>query len=372
MFYVFTFARQWTMAVVMLPYILSGALDITWFFGGLEDFKVIVGRSTVVKLLTTVGIFLFVKKSSDTLIYAGVMTGGLLLSQVCLWPFLYQRVEQVKTNWDHVVKHLKPSALLFVPIIAVSFYKMMDKIMLGYMTDMAQVGFYESSERIIQIPMALVLSLGTVMLPHMAHLYAHNRAEQARSTFEKSIYLAMFLSTSMCFGIMAVAKTFVPWFYGPDFMICVTLFQILLPSCMFLAFANVIRTQYLIPNEKDIDYTLSVISGAVVNVLINWLLIPYWGAVGAAIGTLCAEITVCVVQVMACRRALAILRYAFNSLPFILAGIIMYLEVLRINFPALPTFVNLSLQCVWGCVIYICTSEILCFFQQKTHIWKFF
>ncbi len=360
------------MALIMLPYLFSGALDITWCFSGLENFKIIVGRSTVIKVLTTACIFLFVKTSADVTKYALIMTGGMLLNQALLWPFLRRYI-----TWAHVqpralLKHLKPTLILFIPVVAVSIYKIMDKIMLGYMSNLTELGFYDSSEKVLTIPLALITSLGVVMLPHMSNLYATNNSQRTTAIFEKSIYFAMFLATSMGFGLMAVAKTFVPWFYGPEFNTCITLFQILLPSCMFLAFANVIRTQYLIPREKDRDYVISIIAGAVVNVVINWWLIPSMGAVGATIGTLCAEIAVCVIQAAVAYRGIPIKHCLLGSLPFVLAGVVMYVCILPLEFMNMPTLLNLFIQICIGTVYYCGLAGVLGLFLHKKYNIRYF
>lgn len=111
-----------------------------------------------------------------------------------------------------------------------------------------------------------------------------------------SILFAMLMSSSFCFGIMGIAKEFVPFFYGKGYEKCILLFWILLPSCLFLAFANVIRTQYLLPHQMDIPYVISAFLGAFVNIILNFCLIPQYGALGAAVGTLIAEMVVCLYQ----------------------------------------------------------------------------
>lgn len=367
LFYTFSLSSNRLMSFLILPYILSGALDITWCFSGMEDFKTIIGRSTLIKVLTTIAIFLWVKSSEDVNKYACIMTFGMFFSQLLLWPFLCKYIKWTPVRLSVLLKHIKPLIILFIPLLAISVYKMLGKIMLGYMTDMTQVGFYESSERVLVIPLALIMSLGTVMLPRMANLYSTSNAQRAKIIFEKSIYFAMFLSTSIGFGMMAVSKTFVPWFYGTNFMICITLFKILLPSSIFLAFANVIRTQYLIPKERDRVYVSSVIAGAIVNITINFCLIPSMGAVGAAIGTLCAEMTVCVMQSGMVYKEIPIKQCIVRGIPFILAGLIMYCVVLPMHFVFLPTILDISLQIIFGTLCYLLVVGILCFLFQKKY-----
>lgn len=359
--YIIVYTGNKVMPITMLPYIISGALDINWFFFGMEEFKITVVRNTVVKILATISIFIFVNSSNDVIIYAFIMTISLFCTQFVMWPFLKGRVEFVKITKQDVLKHIKPNLILFIPVVAVSLYKMMDKIMLGALATKAEVGYYDSSEKIIQIPMAIISSLGTVMLPRMSNLFAKSNSNVAKNVFKKSINLALFLSTSIGFGIMSVGKTFVPWFYGNDFIKCISLFDILLPSCIFLSFANVIRTQYLIPNEKDKEFIISVITGAAINLTINILFIPRYGSIGAAIGTLIAEASVCVVQIVFVYKQLPMNQYIFDSFKYILSGIFMFMLLNKIEFSYLSPIISILFQVAIGGVIYM--LNLFIFFQ---------
>lgn len=308
MIYCFTISKDICISFSVGIYVLSGILDINWFFFGMEKFKLTVIRNTIIKIITTVCIFLFIKSRTDVLFYCLIMTSGILLSQIVLWPYLFKEVYIVKPTWNEVRRHIRPNSFLFLTVIAVSLFKVMDKIMLGLITTKNQVGFYESSEKIIQIPTALITSLGTVMLPRMSNL-VNKRNNEEHSLIYKSILFAMFLPSSMCFGIMGVSKEFVPIFYGKGYDTCITLYLILLPSCLFLAFANVIRTQYLLPHGMDKTYVISAFLGVGVNIIINILLIPKYGAIGAAIGTFFAEMVVCIYQVYKVSPFLNIRKY---------------------------------------------------------------
>lgn len=333
-------------------YVLSAIFDVNWFFFGLEQFKLTVTRNAFIKLFTTVFIFIFVKRQEDVYLYALIMVLGILISQLILWQFLRKYVHYEKVSFKEVARHIKPNLILFIPIIAVSLYKVMDKIMLGSMTTKTEVGLYESSERIIQIPMALIQSMGTVMLPKMTNLIANNDEEATKSYFSISIMLAMFLSSSMCFGIMGVARFFVPIYYGAGYQKCIYLFQILLPSCIFLAFANVIRTQYLIPRKKDGIFISSVIMGAFVNIFCNLLLIRKLGSIGAAIGTLLAEIVVCVYQALMIRHEVNVFKYAKESLLFVIPAVLMYLILVLVNFKV-SILQNLIAHVILGLLCYV-------------------
>ena len=281
---------------IMLLYVASSIFDINWFFWGLEEFKITVTRNTVIKIATVVAILLFVKSREDVYIYALIMAGSMLLSPILLWPYLRARVDWRKPGFREVLSHLKPNLILFIPVIAVSLYKVMDKIMLGSMASYSEVGLYDYAEKVIAIPTCCVNALGTVMMPRMANLVAQKDNSTEKETIYKSMIFGTALATAMSFGLIGIADVFVPLFYGEGFSKCVILFYILLPSCVFLAIANVIRTQYLIPHSMDKEFTVSLGAGACINLLINAMLIPQLQSIGAAIGTLLAEALVCFIQ----------------------------------------------------------------------------
>lgn len=347
------------MSWLMILYVLSAILDVNWFFFGMELFKLTVTRNALIKIVTTIPIFLFVKNKNDIYIYALIMVSGILISQLALWPFIRRYVSFKRVKIKEIIKHFKPNFILFIPIIAVSLYKVMDKIMLGSLASKTEVGLYESSERIIQIPMALIQSLGTVMLPKMTNLFVQKEEHSSKKYFYNSIILVMILSSSMCFGIMGVARYFVPLYYGDGYLKCIKLFQILLPSCLFLAFANVVRTQYLIPRQKDKIYITSVILGAVINLAINFVLIPKYASIGAAIGTLAAEALVCFYQSFMIRKEVSIWRYACEVTIYVIPAIIMYSLIVNIEYP-FSLFANLFLLIITGVFIYfICFGMVL-------------
>ena len=217
----------------------------------------------------------------------------------------------------------------------------------------------------ISIPTALVTALGTVMLPRMSNL--RDKSNDSKSLIYKSIMFAMLLSTSMSFGIMAVSKTFVPMFYGPGYDLCISLYLILFPSCLFFAFGNVIRTQYLLPNEFDSIYVKSAFLGAGVNIIINILLIPNLGAVGAAIGTLVAEMTVCTYQALKIRKNIDIKKYVLRSIPFVISGTVMFSVIYNLNLPIGSNIIKLFAEIACGVLVYF-----FCILIQLGVAYKFF
>lgn len=350
--YCFGWKKTNELCWILAIYVFSAVIDINWLFFGLEKFRFTVTRNAIIKIISTASIFVFVKKESDLTIYVLIVVVSAMLSNLVLWPTAMKEVSFCRVNLHEIFRHVKPNLLLFIPIVAVSLYKYMDKIMLGGISSMEQVGYYEYSEKIIQIPIAIVNSLATVMLPRMSYLVANHENKEESKYITLSMILAMFISSSLCFGLMSVAKEFVPLFYGDNYFACVPLFYVLLPSCCFISFASVIRTQYLIPHKMDRIYISSVMLGAVVNVVINFILIPSFQALGAAFGTLVAEATVCCYQAFRIRNLINIKEHVFNILPFVLSGVIMFLILICIPVKNDTYLIRIVLKVLVGVVVY--------------------
>lgn len=341
-------------SLIMSLYVISAIFDVNWFLFGMEEFKISVIRNTLVKIISTIAIFLFVKGATDIYIYCIILTASILLGQVIVWPYVLKNVRFIKPEFNEITKHIKPNLILFITVIFVSLFKIMDKIMLGSISTLEQVGFYESSEKIVGIPISLIGALGTVTLPRMTSMISLGKRDTTEF-IRKSILFSMFFSTSTCFGLMAISKEFVPLFYGPGYEECINLYLALLPSCIFLAFASVIRNQYLLPNKKDKSYVISAMIGAVVNIVLNLILIPRYNALGAAIGTLFTEASVCFYQCWSVRQEISIGRYVKDSLPFLVSGIIMFFFIFTFHSNLENVYMILAIKISVGVILYVVT-----------------
>ncbi len=345
--------RQYTdIAWIQILFILSAVFDINWFFFGLEEFKITIARSTLVKIISLILIFLFVRTSNDVAIYALIMALSTLISQLLLIPFLIKRISLVRININDIKKHIKYVLLLFVPVIAVSVYRVMDKIMIGLLSSVDEVGLYEQSDKIILVPCTIITALGTVMLPRISNLVANDKRNEILKYIYNSIKFVMFLSFPMCLGLIAVSNTFVPMFLGHSFIDAIFLVKCMSITILFASFANVLRTQYLIPYEKDKIYMCSILLGAFSNLICNIIFIPKFGAKGALIGTILAEFLVMLYQTVSVRKELPIKKYISNIIPFLLKALIMFTAIYLFNYIGMNRVLRLLIQVLLGSLIY--------------------
>ena len=350
---------------IFLVYVLSASLDINWFFNGIEKFKLTVTRSMIVRIVSTLIVFGLVKEKNDIPLYAGIIITSTVASNILLWPFLRKNgVFYTKVAWARMRKHLKPVLILFLPTIAVSVYKLMDKIMLGFLAPISEVGFYENSEKFIQVPNGFVVALGAVMLPRISNLTANNEKDPISRYYYRSVWITMLAMTPISLGIIAVADELVPLFFGQGYQKCIEILKILMPSCIIVGISTIVRTQCLLPNKRDKQYVLAVCFGAMVNIILNLIFIRLLGSIGAAIGTLFAEFAVCCVQLLSCRRDISIRTTIEISLPFVIVGYIMYFSITNIHFE-LSSFWDLTTRILIGGLMYVVMAIPVAYHQHK-------
>ncbi len=353
--YVLIFESQYKIiAIIQIMYVISSVFDINWFFFGMEKFKLTITRNIVIKLISLVLIFVLIKTPEDLWKYVAILAASTMFSNVILFSFIRKYVKFVKISLKDIKKHLKPSIILFLPVIAVSIYKIMDKIMLGLLSNVTEVGYYENAEKMTQVPLSIITALGTVMLPRVSNMLSNKKEDEVKKILEKTMPLIMFLTFPMVLGIIAISNDFAIVFFGEEFKKSGYLIQLLSITVVFLAWGNVIRTQYLIPKEKDREYIISAFLGAIVNFITNLIFIPKFASLGACIGTIMAEFVVMFYQTYVLRKELNIKKYLKDSSTFLIKSLIMFIIVILIGKLIKDSkFIRILIQVFVGILIYI-------------------
>lgn len=347
-----------TVGIIQIIYLVACVFDINWFFFGLEEFKLTVPRNIAIKFLSLIAIFVFVRSEDDVWIYTLILSAGTLLSQIILFPFLHRYIDRVKIKLSDLKPHMAPCFGLFLPVVASTIYRTMDKTMIGWFSDMSEVGIYENAEKVITIPTAVITALGTVMLPRLSNMYGADSgdevSEEAALLMYKSMKFVMFLAFAMMFGLVAISNNFVSMFFGSSFNGAGIVMSFLAITIPLMAWGNVVRTQYLIPKKKDKIYVASAFCAAFINLIVNFLLIPRYAAVGACFGTVIAELVVVFYQTYAVKEKLPIITYLKESAWFLAKAVLMlgtvFVVASVINIDSI--YIRLTIQICVGVLVY--------------------
>ncbi len=333
-------------------WIIATGLDVSWYFMGLENFKVTVVRNTFVRLISIVLIFTIVKDTNDLGKYIMILGGTQLVGNLTLWPYLKDNVVWVKISKWHPFQHFYPALLLFIPTITTQVYLVLNRLMLGRMSTQVALGNFGQADKIVKFVLAIVTATGTVMLPHVANKFAKGDVKGVRNSLYSSFNFVSAISVPMMFGLMAISARFAPWFLGSDFELAGRIMFLESPIIVLIAWSNVTGTQYLMPVNRVKEYTTSVTIGAVSNVIFNLFLIEGWGANGAAVATVCSEFLVTASQIAMIRGTIKRRKLFREQWKYFLCGFLMYLVVNRICLVINMTVANLCLEVVVGMIVY--------------------
>lgn len=338
---------------ILVIELIANMFDISWFFQGIEEFKKIVMRNVAIKLIGIAFIFLFVKTRNDLWIYILIYVVNLLLGNLSLWLYLPKYINRVKIKYLNVKKHIKNTLSFFVPQIAVQVYTVLDKTMLGSISTVLEVGYYEQAQKVIRILLNIVTSLGTVMMPRMANNFAKGESEKIKKNIKDSFNFVFLVSIPIALGINLIANKFVPIFFGDEYERTIYVMQIIVFTVIIIGCSNVIGIQYLIPTKRQREYTISVFAGAIVNFILNWILIKNYGAIGASIGTVFAELTVFIVQLYFVKKEIDYHKIIKIFIRYLIYGIIMFVICYIVGKFIYNSFLSIAVQCILGAFIYL-------------------
>ena len=351
-FFVFKQSDYRIFYIVLSLEFISNAIDISWFFQGLEEFKTTVIVNIMIKIVSVVSIFLFVKTGQDLIKYFLIYSVSTLLGNFSLWFYLFKTIVKIDLKKLNVLRHIKPTFSLFVPQIAIKVYTVLDRTMIGILTNMTQVGLYEQTYKIVSILLALVTSLGIVMIPRIASLYAKNNSKEIIVRLNKSFHLVWALGLPIMFGLIGITDNLVPWFLGENFINVIPILKIGSLLIIAIGLNNITGMQYLIPIGKQKEFTISVVIGAVINFVGNYFFIKLCGAVGAIIFSVVAESAIFLVQLYIVRKEIS-LKTVFQRMHHCLvSSLIMFVPVAILSVKLKSSLISTSIITCLGVAIY--------------------
>ena len=340
--------------IILAFSMLFNVLGIEWLYKALEQYSYITIRSIFFKIASLILLFIFVKESNDILPYAmltvlasvgaGILNFYNLRKIITLYKITFKQLE--------ITKHIKPSFTFFLLTISITIYVNLDSVMLGFMTNDANVGYYSAAVKIKQILVSLVTSLGAVMLPRLAFYYEQKRFDEFKALVKDALDFILIVSLPLTIYFTLYAKDAILLLSGESFLASVEPMQIIMPTVFFIALSNLMGWQILVPMDREKQIVFSTIIGAVIGGIINFFAIPHLGVNGAAIANLCAECAVVIVQVVLLRKFIFPILAKINIWRMLMALLISTWIVLIVSFN-LSEFINLLLSSIlfFGCYL---------------------
>ena len=341
--------------------ILAVMFDISWFFTGIEEFRYIVTKNAVFKLLGAVMIFALVHKPDDLLIYIIILSASTMLGNMSMWIHMPRFLDPVDFRTLTIRRHLKETLVYFIPSVATSIYTVLDKTLIGEITrNEAENGNYDKVVQIINIMKALTFTaLNSVLGARISFLFAEKKYDEIRRRIETSINYILFMGLAIGFGLAGVAPRFIPWFLGPGYDRSVMMLIMMSPIVVIIGVSNCLGSQYYTPSGKRAQSARFIIAGSVVNLILNLILIPRFWGYGAIAASLIAELTITILYITFAGESfhpVVLLRDGWKKL---IAAALMFAAVRLIDPYFNSNFIALVCEVCLGGAIYIAVQFIL-------------
>lgn len=363
--------------LVLSMNVIAVFFDVTWFFQGMEEFGIIVLRNMTIKFMQIIYFFIFIKKPENIVLYALGLGLFTVLGNISLWVRLKKYIYLVPISSIKPFHDLKVVISLFIPTIAIQIYTVLDKTMIGIITqNPIENGYYEQASKISKLVLLAVTSLGVVMIPRIGYYFNQKNEEVVKSLMYKSYRFVFFLGFPLCIGLICCADNFVPWFLGDEFIGASNLIKILSLLILAIGMNNVTGMQYLIPTKRQNIFTITALIGAATNFILNLILIGRLQSVGAAIASVVSESVIAITQQIIVCSELSIKTIVKSSKNYVISSGLMLILLTYIGHIFSSSIINTLLMVALGATVYFIALLLLKddFFidQSKILLKKFF
>lgn len=357
--YLFLFAHYKLYMLLQFINLIAAAFDISWFFQGVENFRITVLRNTIIKLSCVILIFICIHNRNQVGIYIIIYAISTFLGNITLWPSLrkyFQGVDKkVSISSLRPWKHLMPAISLFIPEVAVQIYQAMNKTVLGLIVSVNAAAFYFDSDTLIKMLLALVTSLSTVMLPHISNQFIKGKVSEIKNITYLSFKVVTCVSIALMFGISSISLKFSTLFFGHAFSAVGPAMIFESPVIYFASVSTILGGQYLIPTSQIRTYSVSLVLGAIASIISNFLFIPYLQLYGAILSTVIAEMIVLIYQlyVIIISRQLKLRKLFEGTWKYVVSGSVMFASVFLVDRLTRYSFISIFFEVILGVIIYL-------------------
>lgn len=278
--------------------IVLDAIGMGWLFQALEQYSYLTMRNLFVKLLSVILMFIFVHNPKDYIVYGAINVIGSCGSNIFNVIYASKFLERRPVGNYDIKRHIRFILNFFMLSVSISVYTSMDSVMLGFLSSDSEVGYYAAATKMKTIVVSTVTALGTVLLPRMSNYIAQGKMKDFYNMIKKSFNFMFVVSTSItCFFVIA-SKSVILFLAGYSYSPAIVPMQIISLTIILIGLSNITGIQVLVPTNREKYTTLSTVCGAIINLIVNAITIPRLGASGAAIGTVVAELTVLIIQIV--------------------------------------------------------------------------
>lgn len=352
---------EYKIFLILSVSIFFNAIGVTWFYQAIEDFKFITIRSVTIKILSAIGLFLFVKTKDDLITYAFILlfsdAGNNVLNLLRLR--IHINLHNIKIKQLKIFRHIKPALKIFSLNVIVSLYLQMSPLLLGFMTSNTVVGYFSAASRIQTALLSIVTALGTTLLPRMSYYFSTGDTKRFNETQEKGLSFIIMLTLPLVVGLIMTSDELIPIFAGPEFYPAIPTLKIISSTIFLIGISGIVGMQILYPQCLENIVIKATSLGAAISIAVSLASIPYFKQNGAAIGFLSAEFTVTVSMLIIGRKHLNYKFFNTDNLKVALSTAVMTACVYLVDFIASDSVItSFIIKVMAGIVSYFVTLAL--------------
>jgi O-antigen/teichoic acid export membrane protein len=313
--------------------IISNAFNFTWFIQGIEKYRYVAIATFASRLINVILIFTMLNSKLDYITYAFIIGITTLINNLINLLVAvklskhFKSDNKISINTENLKVHIQAAMIFFLSDVAVKVYTAMDQTMLGIFSNSEAVGYYSMSIRLVKSLLTIVTSVAVVMLPRISNSIKNNKIKEIKQYVGLSIKLVYIIAIPAIFGMIAIGKEIITIYLGPEFLNSIFIFKLISVLLIIIGLANVFGTQVMIPYGKEKKYTMILAIAAIVNFLLNLILIKKYSYIGASIATIIAEFIIAYLSYREAKKLIGNIPEIFQFWKYLIPSIVFYVII---------------------------------------------
>ena len=286
-----------TVLIASCPVLIGTVLFPQWLFQGLQKMMTITICAISARLLSLPLIFTQITSTHDTWLVALIQSGVSIVAGLvaCIWIWKENMIRWYCPTLKNIIEVLKDGWHLFVSSAAISLYTTINPIVLGIYSTHTQLGLFSAADKIRQASQSITTSFSMAFYPKISALFLNERS--AALILLKKVLLYQGVATLfVSSGIWLTAPLTVSLVMGEGYESAIDVLRILAPVPFLIGISNIFGIQTMLPLGFKKQFSQVLVVSGIINVSLLALLVPVWGAVGAATSVLITEGAVVIIM----------------------------------------------------------------------------
>ncbi|MDD5016800.1 MAG: oligosaccharide flippase family protein [Eubacteriales bacterium] len=284
--------------------ILNATVDICWFYNGQEEFRITITRNIFVKIIAVALIFILVKSKDDIIIYSLIYIVAAFLGNLSMFFNLKKfagtyRIFSIKWIDKEVIKEAVP---FMIPLLLAMVFVETGRFFVYGIAGEAVTGIYDQALKVARMLIILTAALVSVASPRMSKCVGSKSYDKMREYFAKIFSVLLFQTLLVASGIIAVGNDFVSFFFGTEYAGVAPVLRVLSVYPIVFMLEQSVLVLLLRPLGRTKTMLTAILISLGLNILLNILLVPSMGAIGAVLALIVSTIVNSAIQALSCRE----------------------------------------------------------------------